>query len=48
MRGMISKKRWEELKEKEKLLKKATSILKIEEKDLSRVIDRFLKELNEM
>ena len=37
-----------ELKEKEKLLKKAAEILRVEDKDLPRVIDRFLKEIEEM
>lgn len=44
----MNKKEWEELKEKEKLLKKAAEILRVEEKDLPRVVDRFLKEIKEM
>lgn len=45
---MISKKEWEELKRKEKLLKKAAEILRVEDKDLPRVVDRFLKDIEEM
>ncbi len=41
-------KEWEELKKKEKLLKKAAEILKVEEKDLPRIVDRFMKEIEEM
>lgn len=44
----MNKKEWAELKNKEKLLKKAAEILKVEEKDLPRVVDRFLKEIDEM
>ena len=45
---MISKKEFLELKEKEKLLKQAAEILRVEEKDLPRVVDRFLKEIKEL
>lgn len=45
---MINKKEWDELKEKERLLKKAAETLRVEEKDLPRVVDRFLKEIEEM
>lgn len=44
---MISKKEFLELKEKEKLLKKAAEILRVEDKDLPRVVDRFLKDISE-
>lgn len=44
----MNQKEWEELKKKEKLLKKAAEILRVEDKDLPRVIDRFLKEIEEM
>lgn len=40
---MIDKKKWGEFKKKEKVLKKATEILRVEDKDLPRVIDRFRK-----
>jgi alanyl-tRNA synthetase len=36
------------LKEKAKLLKRAAEILRVEEKDLPRVVERFKKELQEM
>jgi hypothetical protein len=42
---MISEKRWQELKNKEKILKKAAEILRVEEKDLSKTVERFLKDL---
>lgn len=45
---MISKKEWEELKRKEKILKEAANILRVSEKDLPRVVDRFLREIKEM
>jgi alanyl-tRNA synthetase len=44
----ISKKEWNKLKKKEKLLKKAAGILRVEEKDLPRVVERFQKEIKEM
>ncbi|MEM7821356.1 MAG: hypothetical protein QXX38_00885 [Candidatus Aenigmatarchaeota archaeon] len=37
-----------ELRKKEKILKEASAILKVEDKDLLRVIDRFKKEIDEM
>ena len=43
----VEKEEWESLKRKEKLLKKAAATLRVEEKDLPRVVDRFLKELKE-
>jgi len=45
---MISEEEFKELKKKEKLLKQAASILRVEEKDLPRVVERFKKELKEM
>ncbi|MEM5766303.1 MAG: hypothetical protein QW423_01555 [Candidatus Aenigmatarchaeota archaeon] len=45
---MISKKEWEELKKKEKILSEATKILRVEDKDLPRVIERFQREIKEM
>ena len=41
---MISKKEFLELKKKEKLLELAAKILRVEDKDLLRVVERFLKE----
>lgn len=40
----MNKKEWEELKKKEMLLKKAAEVLRVQEKDLPRVVDRSLKE----
>jgi hypothetical protein len=45
---VFSKKEWEELNKKEKILRESAKILSVEEKDLPRVIDRFLKEIEEM
>jgi len=45
---MITKIEWQKLKKKGKLLRQATSILKVEEKDLPRVVERFQKEIKEM
>ena len=42
---MISKKEFLELRRKEQLLKQAAEILRVEDKDLSRVVERFLKEI---
>ena len=42
---MISQKEFLELKKKEKLLKQAAEILRVEDKDLPRTVERFLKEL---
>ena len=36
------------LKEKERLLKQAAEILRINDVDLPKVVDRFLKEIEEM
>jgi alanyl-tRNA synthetase len=45
---MISKKEWKELKKKAKLLKEAAEIVRVEDKDLLRTIERFQKEIEEM
>jgi predicted nucleic acid-binding Zn-ribbon protein len=45
---MISKKEWEELKKKERLLNQSLETLRVEYKDLPRVVKRFLKEIEEM
>lgn len=42
---MISKDEWQKLKEKEKILKKSAEILRVEEKDLIKTIERFQKDL---
>lgn len=42
---MTTKKEWEQLKQKEKWLKEAAAIVRVEEKDLVRTIERFQKEL---
>ncbi|MBD3155638.1 MAG: hypothetical protein GF368_03205 [Candidatus Aenigmarchaeota archaeon] len=44
----ISQKEWKELKEKEKILKQASEVLRVEPEDLPRVIKRFLDERKEM
>lgn len=44
----MSEKEWQELKEKERLLNKALTILRVEPKDLPRVVQRFLGEVKEM
>jgi len=36
------------LKNKEKLLRKAAEVLRVSDVDLPRVVDRFLKEIEEM
>lgn len=43
-----NKEEFEELNRKEKLLKEAARILSVNEQDLPRVVDRFLKEIGEM
>ncbi len=45
---MLAEKEWIELKKKEKLLKKTAEILRVEEKDVPRVLKRFLDEVEEM
>jgi len=44
---MIPEKELKELKKKEKLLKQAAESVKVQEKDLPRVIKRFLDELKQ-
>ena len=44
---MISEKEIKELKKKEKILKQAAESIKIQEKDLPRVVKRFLDELKQ-
>jgi len=44
---MISKEEWLSLKEKEKILKKAAEVLRVEEKDLIKTIERFQKDLKQ-
>lgn len=41
-------KRWRGLKEKEKILKEAAVAIRVQEKDLPRVVARFKKEIEEM
>ncbi len=45
---MISEQELKELKKKEKLLRQAAETIKVQEKDLPRVVNRFLNELKEM
>jgi len=40
--------RWRELKEKEKILREAAAAIRVQEKDLPRVVARFKKEIEEM
>ncbi|MDI6825652.1 MAG: hypothetical protein QMD36_00435 [Candidatus Aenigmarchaeota archaeon] len=44
---MIPEQEFKELKKKEKLLKQATEILKVQDVDLPRVVKRFLDEIKE-
>ncbi len=44
----ISKEEWKKLVEKEKILRKAARVLRVEDKDLPRVVERFKKEIEEM
>jgi len=44
----ISEQEWKDLKEKERILQRAAEILRVEEKDLPRVVQRFLNEIDEM
>jgi hypothetical protein len=41
-------KEWNELKRKEEMLRKIAEIFRVEEKDLPRVVSRFLSEVKEM
>ncbi len=40
--------RWDELKEKERILKEAAAAIRVQEKDLPRVVARFKREIKEM
>lgn len=44
---MISEQELKELKKKDKLLRKAAEVIKVQEKDLPRVVKRFLDEMKE-
>lgn len=44
----LSEKEWKDLNKKEGLLREAAKVLSVEEKDLPRVVERFLKEIREM
>ena len=45
---MISEQELKDLRKKEKLLKQAAESIKVQEKDLPRVVNRFLDELKEI
>jgi alanyl-tRNA synthetase len=45
---MITLREFEKLKNKERILKKASEILRVEDKDLLRVVERFQNEIKEM
>ena len=45
---MVSEQELKELKKKEKLLKQAAESIKVQEKDLPRVVKRFMDEIKEM
>ena len=45
---MSEKSDWEKLKRKEDILREAAEAIRVQEKDLPRVVARFKKELNEM
>ncbi len=44
----VDAERWRELKEKEEILKKAATAIRVQEKDLARVVARFKREIKEM
>jgi len=44
----FSKKEWQELKKKARLLKDAAQVVSVEDKDLLRTIERFQKEIEDM
>jgi len=44
----MKKEEFDKLKEKSEILKKAAFILRVDEKNLPRVIERFKKEIKEM
>jgi len=45
---MVSEEELNKLKEKEKLLRQAAESVKVQEKDLPRVVKRFMDEIEEM
>lgn len=45
---MITRKEWLKLKRKEKILEEASKILRVEARDLPRVVKRFQEEIKEM
>lgn len=45
---MLDAKKVEDLNRKEKIVSKAAAILSVDEKDLVRVLERFLREIEEM
>lgn len=45
---MLNEKEWQELKRKEKILKEIANIFRVEEKDVPRITQRFLNEIEEM
>jgi hypothetical protein len=44
----MAEKKWDMLKEKERILKEAADAIRVQEKDLPRVIARFKEEIAEM
>lgn len=44
----MNKKEFEDLNQKERILREAAKVLSVEDGDLPRVVDRFLKEIEEM
>jgi len=44
----MSKKEWKEMKKKASILKAASEAVRVEDKDILRTIDRFLREIGEM
>lgn len=45
---MSQRNEWEELNRKERMVREAAAILSVGDKDLPKVVDRFLKEVKEM
>lgn len=45
---MAESERWQELKKKEQILKEAADAIRVQEKDLPRVVARFKREIGEM
>ena len=48
VKKMISRKKFEELRKREKILRDAAKVLRVRDEDLLRVIKRFKKEIEEM